>query len=151
MEIQRLIGRAMRSVLIPEILGERQVVVDCDVLQADGGTRTTAINGAYVALMDAFTKLKKDKLITEIPLKEAVAAISVGIVDGKPVLDLCYEQDSKAEVDFNVVMTASGKFVEIQGTAEHEPFDDKQLKAMLDLAKTGIGQVLEAQAKALQA
>jgi ribonuclease PH len=151
MEIQRLIGRSLRAVLITEALGERQIVLDCDVLQADGGTRTTAINGCYVALMDALSFLKKSDKIKSFPLREAVAAVSVGMVDGKPVLDLCYEQDSRAEVDFNVVMTASGRFIEIQGTAEHEPFDDKRLAAMLALAKKGIRQVLAAQKKALGA
>lgn len=150
MEIQRLIGRSLRSVLLPEALGERQILVDCDVLQADGGTRTCAINGAYIAVADALATLRERGLLKANPLREAVAAVSVGIVGGKPVLDLCYEQDSRAEVDFNVVMTASGRFVEIQGTAEHEPFDDRALTTMLELAKRGVRQVLEAQRKSLK-
>ncbi len=149
-EIQRLIGRSLRSVLDFKALGERQIILDCDVLQADGGTRTASINGAYVALVDALEGLKKKKLIDVIPLKESVAAISVGIVKGRPTLDLCYEEDSGADVDFNVVMTASGKFVEIQGTAEKEAFSRKQLDDLLKLAENGIGQVLDAQTKALK-
>jgi ribonuclease PH len=149
-EIQRLIGRSLRSVLDREVLGERQILLDCDVLQADGGTRTASINGAYVALMDALKSLVDRGVISKIPLKEAVAAVSVGLMKGKPVLDLCYEQDSNADVDFNVVMTASGRFVELQGTAEHEPFSQDQLDALLKLAKHGIKQVLEAQAKVLK-
>ena len=149
-EIQRLIGRSLRSVLDREVLGERQILLDCDVLQADGGTRTASINGAYVALMDALKSLVDRGVISKIPLKEAVAAVSVGLMKGKPVLDLCYEQDSNADVDFNVVMTASGRFVELQGTAEHEPFSQDQLDALLKLAKHGIKQVLEAQTKVLK-
>jgi ribonuclease PH len=149
-EIQRLIGRSLRSVLDREALGERQILLDCDVLQADGGTRTASINGAYVALVDALKGMVERGVIQRIPLREAVAAVSVGLVKGKPVLDLCYEQDSNADVDFNVVMTASGKFVELQGTAEHEPFSQDQLDALLKLAKHGIKQVLEAQAKVLK-
>ena len=149
-EIQRLIGRSLRSVLDREVLGERQILLDCDVLQADGGTRTASINGAYVALVDALKGMVERGVIQRIPLREAVAAVSVGLVKGKPVLDLCYEQDSNADVDFNVVMTASGKFVELQGTAEHEPFSQDQLDALLKLAKHGIKQVLEAQAKVLK-
>jgi ribonuclease PH len=149
-EIQRLIGRSLRSVLDREVLGERQIVLDCDVLQADGGTRTASINGAYVALHDALKGMVDRGVISRIPLKEAVAAVSVGLVKGKPVLDLCYEQDSNADVDFNVVMTASGKFVELQGTAEHEAFSQKQLDELLKLAKHGITQVFEAQKKALK-
>ena len=145
-EIQRLIGRSLRSVMDLELLGERQIVLDCDVLQADGGTRTASINGAYVALVDALAGLKKKKLIGKTPLREPVAAISVGIVNGKSVLDLCYEEDSTAEVDFNAVMTASGKFVEIQGTAEKKAFSRKQLDALLELAEDGINQVMRAQA-----
>ncbi len=149
-EIQRLIGRSLRAVVDLETLGERQVVLDCDVLQADGGTRTASINGAYVALNDALRALQKQGKVKRNPLKEAVAAVSVGIVRGKPCLDLCYEQDSNAAVDMNVVMTASGKFVEVQGTAEKEPFSHDQLKQLLNLSKKGIGQVLAAQNKALR-
>ncbi len=148
-EIQRLIGRSLRSVLDFEALGERQIILDCDVLQADGGTRTASINGAYVALVDALNGLMGKGLIQKIPLKEAVAAVSVGIVKGKPVLDLCYEEDSGADVDFNVVMTASGKFVEIQGTAEKEAFSRAQLDELLKLAEKGIRQVMEAQNRVL--
>ena len=149
-EIQRLIGRSLRSVVDREALGERQIVLDCDVLQADGGTRTASINGAYVALMIALKGLVEKGLIKQIPIKEAVAAVSVGLVKGKPVLDLCYEQDSGADVDFNVVMTSSGKFVEVQGTAEQEPFSQAQLDELLKLAKRGITQVLDAQKKVLK-
>jgi len=149
-EIQRLIGRSLRSVLDFEILGERQIILDCDVLQADGGTRTASINGAYVAVVDALESLRKKGKIKKIPLRESVAAVSVGLVKGKPVLDLCYEEDSGADVDFNVVMTAAGDFVEIQGTAEKEPFSRKQLDELLKLAETGIRQVMDAQAKALK-
>ena len=148
-EIQRLIGRSLRSVLDFEALGERQVILDCDVLQADGGTRTASINGAYVALVDALNRLKAKGLIGRIPLKESVAAVSVGMVNGKPTLDLCYEEDSSADVDFNVVMTASGKFVEIQGTAEKEAFSREQLDDLLKLAESGIRQVMDAQTKVL--
>ncbi len=149
-EIQRLIGRSLRSIVDLQNLGERQILLDCDVIQADGGTRTASINGAYVALVDALAGLERKKLIAQTPLREPVAAISVGIVDGKPVLDLCYEQDSNADVDFNVVMTASGKFVELQGTAEKNAFSRKQLDALLKLAENGIKQVMRAQVKALK-
>ena len=149
-EIQRLIGRSLRSVVDFKLLGERQIILDCDVLQADGGTRTASINGAYVALVDALNGLRKKGLLKETPLREAVAAVSVGIVKGKPVLDLCYEEDSGADVDFNVVMTESGKFVEVQGTAEKEPFSRKQLDELLVLAEQGIRQVMAAQRKTLK-
>ncbi len=149
-EIQRLIGRSLRSIVDLEALGERQVVLDCDVLQADGGTRTASINGAYVALVDALKKLVKKGVLPGLPIKEPVGAVSVGIVAGDPALDLCYEEDSTADVDFNVVMTASGKFVEIQGTAEKEAFSKKQLEELLKLAESGIRQVMEAQTKALR-
>jgi len=149
-EIQRLIGRSLRAVVDLKQLGERQIVIDCDVLQADGGTRTASINGAYVALVDAVQKLEKKGLLASSPIREAVAAVSVGLVKGKPVLDLCYEQDSTADVDFNVVMTQSNRFVEVQGTAEKEPFTPQQLSTLLGLAKKGIGQILQAQKKALR-
>jgi ribonuclease PH len=148
-EIQRLIGRSLRAVLLPEVLGERQVLLDCDVLQADGGTRTASINGAYVALVDALTGLVDRKVVARLPLREAVAAVSVGRVGGEPRLDLCYEEDSRADVDFNVVMTASKRFVEVQGAAEREPFDRAGLEEMLDLAWVGIEGILEAQRKSL--
>ncbi|HEY5040348.1 MAG TPA: ribonuclease PH [bacterium] len=149
-EIQRLIGRSLRSVIDFEALGERQIVLDCDVIQADGGTRTASINGAYVALVDAIAQLKKKGTIKKNPIREPVAAVSVGIVKGKTVLDLCYEQDSGADVDFNVVMTASGRFVEIQGTAEKEPFSREQLDELLKFAEKGIRQVIAAQSKVLR-
>jgi ribonuclease PH len=149
-EIQRLIGRSLRSVMDLEALGERQIILDCDVIQADGGTRTASINGSYIALVDALNRLKKRGLLSIMPIREQVAAVSVGIVHGKPVLDLCYEEDSGAEVDFNTVMTASGRFVEIQGTAEKEPFTRKQLDDLIKLAETGIRQVMKAQETALR-
>jgi len=138
LEIQRLIGRSLRSAVDLTALGERSVIVDCDVLQADGGTRTAAITGAYVALAIALGTLIKFKVISKSPLIDSVAAISVGIIGGVPMLDLPYEEDSRADVDMNVVMTGSGKFVEIQATAEHTPFEDEQLSTLLELARTGI-------------
>ena len=150
-EIQRLIGRSLCSIVDLQALGERQILLDCDVIQADGGTRTASINGAYVALVDALKVLEKKKMISRNPLREAVAAVSVGIVDGKPVLDLCYEQDSAAEVDFNAVMTASRKICrDLQGTAEKEAFSRKQLDSLLELAENGIQQVMRAQSKVLE-
>ena len=148
-EIQRLIGRALRSVCDMVALGELQVTVDCDVLQADGGTRTASICGAYVALHDAFTRLLQQGTIRTQPLTEAVAAISVGVVDGTCVLDLPYEEDSRAEVDMNVVMTSSGRFVEVQGTAEGLPFTKGELDEMLSLAEHDIAQLLDLQADVL--
>ncbi len=144
-EIQRLIGRSLRSVTDLEALGEMTVRLDCDVIQADGGTRTASITGAFVALTDAMRYALEKKMITTNPVNDYVAAISVGIVDGKPLLDLSYEEDSSAEVDMNVVMTGSGKFIEIQGTAETEPFDKKMLQKLLDLAETGIKEVIKIQ------
>jgi ribonuclease PH len=148
-EIQRLIGRSLRAVVDLEKLGERQIVLDCDVLQADGGTRTASINGAFLALTDAISKLQKKGILDQTPIKEAVAAVSVGLVKGKPILDLCYEEDSSADVDFNVVMTGSNRFVEVQGTAEKEPFSHQQLSTLLALAQKGIGEVFKAQKKAM--
>ena len=148
-EIQRLVGRALRAVTNLEKLGPRTIWVDCDVLQADGGTRTAAITGAFVALRLAVNRLLKDGLLKEDPIREAVAAVSVGMVDGKALLDLCYEEDVKADVDMNVVLTAGGAFVEVQGTAEGEPFPDEDLQKMLALAKKGIGSLLKAQRAAL--
>lgn len=144
-EIQRLVGRALRSVTDLEKLGSRTIWVDCDVLQADGGTRTAAITGAYVALRLAVNRLMKDGLLKEDPIREAVAAISVGMLGGKALLDLCYEEDVKADVDMNVVMTAGGSFVEVQGTAEGDPFPDADLQKMLALAKKGITSLLKTQ------
>ncbi|MCF3184563.1 ribonuclease PH [Streptomyces polychromogenes] len=138
-EISRLIGRSLRAVIDYKALGENTIVLDCDVLQADGGTRTAAITGAYVALADAIAWGQKKKLIKagRKPLTGTVAAVSVGIVDGVPLLDLCYEEDVRAETDMNVVCTGDGRFVEVQGTAEGEPFDRKELNALLDLAAGG--------------
>jgi ribonuclease PH len=144
-EIQRLIGRSLRAIIDLEKLGERSVHIDCDVIQADGGTRTASITGAYVALHDAITTLFKSGKITENPLKQAVAAISVGVYKGTPVLDLDYIEDSDCDTDMNVVMTADGGFVEIQGTAEGEPFAREAMNAMLDLASSGISDLLAKQ------
>jgi len=150
LEIQRLIGRSLRAVMNLEALGERTIIVDCDVLQADGGTRTAAITGAYVALRLAVNRLLEFGTLTTDPVLDAVAATSVGIVDGEMLLDLCYDEDSRAEVDMNVVMTGSGKLVEVQATAERTPFDQAQLLALLDLARGGIEQLLRIQQEALQ-
>ncbi len=150
-EIQRLIGRSLRSVVDLQALGERSIIVDCDVLQADGGTRTAAITGAYIALAIALKTLVKFKVIAKNPLLDAVAATSVGIVGNELLLDLCYEEDSRAEVDMNVVMTGSGKFVEIQATAEKTPFSDEQMADLLRLARAGIQDLLAAQQEALAA
>ena len=149
-EIQRLIGRSLRAIIDLQKLGERSIHIDCDVIQADGGTRTASITGAYVALHDAVSTLLTKKLITENPLKQAVAAISVGVYKGAPVLDLDYIEDSDCDTDMNVVMTSDGGFVEVQGTAEGEPFDRDAMNAMLDLAAGGIGELLALQTKALK-
>jgi ribonuclease PH len=149
-EIQRLIGRSLRAVTDLGSFGERQIIVDCDVVQADGGTRTASITGAYVALYQAFKNMKGMGLISNIPLKNAVAATSVGIIRSYMMLDLCYEEDSQAEVDFNVVMTDQGLFVEVQGTAENKPFSDDSLKGLIDLAGGGIKQLFEIQKDAVQ-
>jgi len=148
-EIQRLIGRALRSVCDLEAMGEMQVVLDCDVLQADGGTRTAAICGAYVALHDAFTRLGQGGRLDVQPLSEACAAVSVGVVEGVSLLDLDYSEDARADVDMNVVMTGSGRFVEVQGTAEGAPFARDELDMLLDLAEHGIAQLLDLQAEVL--
>lgn len=142
MEIQRLIGRSLRAVADLRDIGECTLYVDCDVIDADGGTRCASITGASVALRLALVKMHEDGLIKTIPVKENVAAVSVGIITGEPVLDLCYEEDSAAAVDMNVVMTESGKFVEIQGTAEGKPFTDEQMAAMLKLARQGIAAIV---------
>ncbi len=149
LEIQRLIGRSLRSVVDMEALGERTIIVDCDVIQADGGTRTASITGAYVALALAVKQLVEFKAVPSNPLQGVVAATSVGILKSEPVLDLCYEEDSQAEVDMNVVMTGKGQFVEVQATAEKDSFNDEQLAQMLGLARSGIGQLLEFQKQAL--
>jgi len=148
MEIQRLIGRALRSVVDFELLGERTVVIDCDVLQADGGTRTASITGAWIALADAIEKLLSQGLIKRSPLKDSVAAVSSGIVNGQPALDLDYVEDSNASVDMNFVMTGDGRFVEVQGTAEEEPFSDAELDALRDLARQGCQQLTQLQQEA---
>jgi ribonuclease PH len=150
-EIQRLIGRSLRAVVDMEKLGERSVLIDCDVLQADGGTRTAAITGAYVALAIAIQRLVRFGTLRVSPLRDHVAATSAGIVDGAPMLDLCYEEDSHADVDMNVVMTGAGRFVEVQATAEKVPFDDERLGALLSLARAGIGELIELQKKVLAA
>jgi ribonuclease PH len=147
-EIQRLIGRSMRAVVDMAALGERTVVLDCDVIQADGGTRTASITGAFVALSVALRKLVEFKAIKSSPLRDWVAATSVGLVGGAPMLDLCYEEDSQADVDMNVVMTGSGRFVEVQATAEHTPFDDEQMSKLIGLARSGIRSLIEMQKQA---
>jgi ribonuclease PH len=149
LEIQRLIGRSLRSVVELRGLGERTITVDCDVLQADGGTRCAAVTGALVALSVALAKLVRDGALPRWPLRESVAAVSVGICAGQPVLDLAYAEDSEADVDFNVVGTASGTFVELQGTAERRPFSEVQLTQLLALARTGLMQLRVLQERAL--
>jgi ribonuclease PH len=148
-EIQRLIGRSLRAVFDMGKLGERSIYIDADVIQADGGTRTAAISGAFVALKDAVAFLRKERRIDEDPVLENLAAVSVGIIDGVPMVDLAYSEDVKAEVDMNIVMTDSGKFIEVQGTAESNPFSKKDLDEMLALAKTGIQQLIEKQKEVL--
>jgi len=149
-EIQRLIGRSLRSVTDLSAFGERTLWIDCDVIQADGGTRTASITGAYVALVDAFRKMIKNDLIEKIPVKDSVAAISVGKVEGEVLLDLNYEEDSKAEVDMNVVMTGAGKFVEIQGTAEGGVFTKKEMDELVKIAQRGIRVLTRIQKKSLE-
>jgi ribonuclease PH len=148
-EIQRLIGRALRAVVDLKKLGLRTVWVDCDVLQADGGTRTAAITGSYVALALAMRRLQREKRLTDDPLTHAVAAVSVGLVNQAPLLDLCYEEDVGAEVDMNLVMTEHGRFIEVQGNGEEATFDDAQLQAMLKLGRRGIDRLFELQRLAL--
>ncbi len=148
-EIQRLIGRSLRAVVDLEKLGERTVWIDCDVVQADGGTRTAAITGAFVALVDALRHLRAQGLLEEVPVRDFVAAVSVGKVEGELRLDLCFEEDARAEVDMNVVMTGSGEFVEIQGTAEASPFTEEELRALLLLARKGIGELVALQRELL--
>ena len=142
-EIQRLIGRSLRAVVELEKIGERTLWMDCDVIQADGGTRTAAITGAYIALVDACFYAKKNGLFVGMPIKDYLAAVSIGRVDGKMLLDLTYSEDSKAEVDMNVVMTGDGRFVEIQGTAERSPFSKMEMNKFLALAKEGIGKLIQ--------
>ena len=149
-EIQRLIGRSLRAVTNLDSLGERTLIVDCDVIQADGGTRTAAITGAYVALHQAMQTMLEMGMLSSIPLKSAVAATSVGIVHGYRMLDLCYDEDQSAEVDFNVVMTSEGQFVELQGTAEAKPFSKETIDALISLAEKGITELFQAQATTLK-
>jgi ribonuclease PH len=150
-EIQRLIGRSLRAATNLAILGERTFMVDCDVLQADGGTRTAAITGGYVALYHAFHNLRKQGVLPFMPLDKMIAATSVGIVNGNMLLDLCYEEDYQAEVDFNVVMTDKNEFVEIQGTAEGKPFSKEATDALLSLARQGIMKLFKIQKETLRA
>jgi ribonuclease PH len=147
MEIQRLIGRSLRSVVDTDVLGERSIILDCDVLQADGGTRTAAITGAYIAMSMALRQLVKFGTLKKSPIRDCVAATSVGLVNGEAMLDLCYQEDSRAEVDMNVVMTGGGQFVELQATAEKTAFDDSHLASLLALARKGIGDLIEVQRK----
>ena len=145
MEIQRLIGRSLRSVIDMDALGERSILLDCDVLQADGGTRTASITGAYIALSAAIHQMLKFGRLKRSPIRDFVAATSVGIVNGVPMLDLCYQEDSQAEVDMNVVMTGAGQFVELQATAEKIAFDDPQLMSLLTLARRGVSELIAIQ------
>ncbi|MDB4338959.1 ribonuclease PH [Rubripirellula sp.] len=149
-EIQRLIGRSLRSIIDLEALGEHMITVDCDVLQADGGTRTASITGGFIALADAITQINPEATIGNGPLRDSVAAISVGLIDGDVKLDLDYILDSNADVDMNVIMTGKGRFVELQGTGEEATFDDEQLQEMLRLAKIGIRQLTDLQMQALK-
>ncbi|OQB12744.1 MAG: Ribonuclease PH [Candidatus Omnitrophica bacterium ADurb.Bin205] len=146
-EIQRLVGRSLRSVTEMKNLGERTIWVDCDVIQGDGGTRTASITGSFIAMVDAIAKIKKEGKIRDIPVKDYVAATSVGIVNKELLLDLCYAEDSKAEVDMNIVMTGSGEFIEIQGTAERASFSKHKMDQMLELAKKGIEDLFTIQRK----
>lgn len=148
-EIQRLIGRSLRAVVDTKLLGERQIILDCDVIQADGGTRCASITGAYVALALACRKLLKNNIIKTSPILSEVAAVSVGIIDGTSILDLAYVEDSNAEVDMNIVCTGAGKFIEIQGTAEREPFTREQMNEMLAMAEKGINELFQIQRTAL--
>ncbi len=147
LEIQRLIGRSLRGVVDLKQLGERTVKIDCDVIQADGGTRTASITGGFIALALALGKIKKQNLIDRVPLTDYVAAVSVGIYKGQPLLDLNYEEDSRADMDMNVVMVGSGKFVEVQGTAERAPFSKQQMDKLLNLAVQGIRELIKMQRK----
>jgi ribonuclease PH len=148
-EISRLIGRSLRAAIDYEALGENTIVIDCDVLEADGGTRTASITGAYVALADAVAWLRDRNLLTGEPLRGSVAAVSVGVIGGTPMLDLCYAEDSAADIDMNIMMSGDGKFVEVQGTAEGVPFDRQVLDQLLDLGAAGCAQLTELQQAAL--
>lgn len=149
-EIQRLIGRSLRAITDMCALGERSILIDCDVIQADGGTRTASITGAYIALLDALHSAKKKGMITDIPIIDYLAAVSVGIVNGKPLLDLCYEEDSKADTDMNLVMTGSGGIVEIQGTAERIAFSKAEFAKLLALGEKGIKSLIKKQKETLK-
>ena len=148
-EIQRLIGRSLRSIVDLSKIGERTIWIDCDVIQADGGTRTAAITGGFVAMVDALNKLYEEKLITEFPITNYLAAVSVGVGENGPILDLCYEEDHKALVDMNIVMNDKEEFIEVQGTGEERPFTRSELNDILDLAESGIKQLIDAQKEAL--
>lgn len=149
-EVQRLIGRSLRAVTEMKEMGERTIWIDCDVIQADGGTRTASITGSFIALVDALNKLKKDKILPKIPIKDFVAATSVGILNGELILDLTYTEDSQADVDMNIVMTGKNEFIEIQGTSERKPFNKCQMDKLLDLAKKGISDLIEIQKNLLK-
>ena len=149
-EIQRLVGRCLRAVTQMRSLGERTIWIDCDVIQADGGTRTASITGSFIALADALNKLKQDGLISNIPLKDFVAATSVGMLKGELILDLAYDEDSMADVDMNIVMTGKGEFIEIQGTSERRPFNQGQMDGLLTLAKKGIVELVDIQRSLLK-
>ncbi len=148
-EIQRLIGRALRAVTDLTAFGERTIHIDCDVIQADGGTRTASITGAFVALVDAFRRLRAEGIVDRMPVRDFVSAVSVGLVDGRMLLDLEYEEDSRADVDMNIVMTRGGLFIEVQGTAEGAPFTRERLEGLTDLAATGIGMLTQKQIEIL--
>jgi ribonuclease PH len=148
-EIQRLIGRSLRSVMNLDLLGEKQIYIDCDVIQADGGTRTASITGAFVALVDLCKAMREEGKLAEMPVRDFVSAVSVGVVQGAVLLDLEYVEDSQADVDMNVVMTGSGRFIEIQGTAEHDPFDRETMNRLVDLAAKGIRELTDLQKKVL--
>jgi len=149
-EIQRLVGRSLRAICDMKPIGERTIWIDCDVIQADGGTRTASITGSFIALCDSLGKLKKDGLLSEIPIKDFVAATSVGIIKGNLLLDLTYEEDSQADVDMNIVMTMKGEFIEIQGTAERKTFNKEQVDKLLTLAKKGIEELIDIQKNLLK-
>lgn len=149
MEIQRLIGRALRSIVDLKALGEKTIWIDCDVIQADGGTRTASINGAFIALVDAINKMHKENPFKTYPIKGFVGAISVGIIGDDTILDLCYEEDSSAKVDMNIIMSDKGEFIEVQGTGEESPFSKKDFMNLVDLAEKGIKDIIEIQKKAL--
>ena len=149
-EIQRLIGRSLRSVIELKKLGERTIWIDCDVIQGDGGTRTASITASFIALMDALSYLKKNNLVKTLPVRDFVAAVSVGIVDGQMYLDLNYEEDSRAEVDMNIIMTGNGRLVEVQGTAERKPFSKKELDRLINMGEKGIKELIALQHKTLK-